>query len=329
MIHATLSIRSKEDISVKQYYHGSDRELPVGTIMRGGLSDGYAARIAEASDIYRRLEWLRPTTCIAHKDAIFMASGDASNEYGLDDIDALGGSTDYVFALRPNAPVQRYDQSLITIAECALSDGKHQDEIDAILASYWRGQSSGAPLWEYLTTSAVVASVQDFETSRPKPIDNGTFILSNMDAEIPEAKNEGGYCIASVKDGSIKALGCVKGNALTIVKGGSEAVSKNDEVVFNNIDDFRSPYKKLALETNAGKRTARISSVIGTALPYSRRYCLIEFKNARGQISQHEPEIPTSFLHKADAGSAVGDVRAFFENRFKRERVKAVRHPAP
>lgn len=138
-----------------KYYHGSNIFLPVGTILVP--QQNYEISWGQ-TDFYPILEQNRPKHCLAHKNAVFMCASD-------EDIDLAGGGTEYVFVVKPLGPVSKHDinwSSEISVALCEKKKSLQQDLI-YFSTQYWSGVSHNAEsVWEYLTTSAEVLSVEEF-----------------------------------------------------------------------------------------------------------------------------------------------------------------------
>ena len=85
-------LQESEKKRVKKYFHGSENELPVGTILipRG---DEYEKDWGNTS-FYKLLEKYRPPNYLAHKDAVFMVDD-------KDIIDLVGASTNFILTVIP------------------------------------------------------------------------------------------------------------------------------------------------------------------------------------------------------------------------------------
>jgi hypothetical protein len=136
------------------YYHGSYDELPVGTVLTAGAD--YEGTWGD-SGFYQMLEQHRPSSSLAHKDAVFMAETP-------EDVDYLGGATDWLFTVKPAARVERHDQNWVTQMQCLLSEDHPADspEVLQVIQNYWDGTASNSPVWEYLTPSAVIMAVEEY-----------------------------------------------------------------------------------------------------------------------------------------------------------------------
>jgi hypothetical protein len=138
---------------LKQFYHGSEIKLPVGTILVP--STDYAVRWYD-NNFYQILEKYRPSDKLAHKLSVFMCDNP-------DDIDAAGGSTDWLFTVKPKGVVQRHDMNWGSKIDCLISDGYSEDslEVKSAAKNYWDGTpSENEPLWEYLTPSAEITDCE-------------------------------------------------------------------------------------------------------------------------------------------------------------------------
>jgi hypothetical protein len=135
------------------YYHGSYNELPVGTVLHP--SDEYDDKWSDAS--FKVLEQHRPVGTLAHRQAVFMAATPQ-------DVDNLGGATDWLFTVKPNGPVVRYDQSWVSVISELLDDNPPDSPaVIQAATNYWASVKNGSEcVWEYLTTSATIVAVEEY-----------------------------------------------------------------------------------------------------------------------------------------------------------------------
>lgn len=94
---------------------------------------------------------------LAHNESVFMTDND-------EDLDAAGGGTDWVFTLLPASRIERHDMSwgseisMIPMIPMIFSDPRFIESA----TNYWNGTPSYDPLWEYLTPSAKILTVEEF-----------------------------------------------------------------------------------------------------------------------------------------------------------------------
>ena len=143
----------EESHAGKYFYHASPIPWEEGKVLAGRLDDYEHDWID--TDFYGILEKHRPRDSIGHRDAVFMCDND-------DDLDAAGGSTDWVLVVEPLGPVERHDMNWSSAISCAVSDGASENEILLFARNYWDGVPSDDPLWEYLTKSVRVISCEKF-----------------------------------------------------------------------------------------------------------------------------------------------------------------------
>jgi hypothetical protein len=144
--------------AAKLYYHGSNDELPVGTILKGRGSD-YENDWSH-TDFYQILEKYRPANMLSHKDAVFMCKTP-------EDVDISGGGTEWLFTVEPLGIVQRHDlnwsseiSNLLSVSEF---DDEYLDDIIEAAANYWNGvPHHDENVWEYLTPSAKIVKVEEY-----------------------------------------------------------------------------------------------------------------------------------------------------------------------
>ena len=139
-----------------RYYHGSEVELPVGTVLQP-RSD-YKERWGH-NDFFQALESNRPANCLPHSNAVFMCDND-------EDVDAAGGGTEYLFELRPIGKVSKHDMNWSSQISALVSDGYSldSDEVKLAAQNYWAGvpHDECEPLWEYLCEQAEVVAVEEY-----------------------------------------------------------------------------------------------------------------------------------------------------------------------
>ena len=137
----------------KSFYHGSDRDWEIGTVSRGRGADYH--KDWSQTDFYSTLEKYRPSEMIAHSEAVFMCDND-------DDIDSVGGATDWVLEMLPLGPVERHDINWSSAISAAVDDDADEDAIKEMAMNYWNGIASPDPLWEYLTREAKVIGSEPY-----------------------------------------------------------------------------------------------------------------------------------------------------------------------
>jgi hypothetical protein len=84
-----------------KYYHGSENLLPVGTILKP--PENYEEKWS-STDFYAVLEKYRPENYLSHKEAVFLVDNE-------DDIDNVGGCTDFIFVVKPLSKVEKHDMN--------------------------------------------------------------------------------------------------------------------------------------------------------------------------------------------------------------------------
>lgn len=154
----------------RKLYHGSSRELKIGSVMRGGrfsAESGFGMLETYA-------ESLRPKDCISRFKGIFMVSRPS-------DIYSAGGSTDFVYEVEPIGKFNRYHFSwmgeaynvMLQLASRAsplkltkreLAQAQEQG-VDDMIMNYWNGArppKGSNDYWEYLAGSVkIVRRVSD------------------------------------------------------------------------------------------------------------------------------------------------------------------------
>lgn len=141
--------------SLQPFYHGSNDELPVGTVLtpRDNYEDNWSG-----TDFYAALEKYRPANMLGHKDAVFMCDNP-------DDVDAAGGGTDWLFTVVPQGPIQKHDLNWGSEVSMLIGDGHSIDspEVKQAAENYWAGVPHyNESVWEYLTTAAKIIDVEPY-----------------------------------------------------------------------------------------------------------------------------------------------------------------------
>lgn len=143
------------EIQSKIFYHGSEIELPVGTILKA--SNDYENRWQD-NNFYQILEKFRPSNQLSHKQCVFMCDNP-------DDLAAAGGGTEWVFTLKPLGIVQKHDMNWGSEIDCLVSDGFSVDSpaVQKAAENYWNSiPHTNESLWEYLTLKAQILKVEPF-----------------------------------------------------------------------------------------------------------------------------------------------------------------------
>jgi hypothetical protein len=137
------------------YYHGSDKELPVGTVLTG-RQDEYESAWGH-QDWYKILEAHRPPHMLSHKESVFMCDNP-------DDLDAAGGGTEYMFELQPIGRVEKHDMNWTNEISMLVEDPvENEEKIIEAANNYWNGiPHVNESLWEYLTPSAKILKVEPY-----------------------------------------------------------------------------------------------------------------------------------------------------------------------
>ena len=139
-------IKRKYILSVDTYYHGSDDELEVGTILKPqGRTDGIPNFLI--------LEKYRPSHMLSQKDVVFLVKDD-------DDIDNVGGGTDFLFTVTPLGKVEKHNLGWSTELS-GLESGNPEKE-EEFANNYWNAVPHPNGVWEYLTTSAKIIKVEEY-----------------------------------------------------------------------------------------------------------------------------------------------------------------------
>ncbi len=139
----------------EKFYHGSWNKLEVGTKLtpRPSYEDDWGN-----TDFYEILERYRPNNMLPHKSAVFMVGDD-------NDIDLVGGGTEWVFEVTPIGKVERHDMNWSSQISMLISDGYNieSDEVKHAALAYWNGiPHEDEPVWEYLTPAAIIDNVYEF-----------------------------------------------------------------------------------------------------------------------------------------------------------------------
>lgn len=134
------------------FYHGSIKELEDGLHLLA-QSDGYVQSEAdEAIEGFEDfMESLRPEDKISRFDAVFMADN-------TEDIDNLGGYTDFIYKVEPIGEYSKHDLSWYSDASnYYLVDNEKAKEC---ALKYWSGEQYNkveSSIFEYMVGSAVIS----------------------------------------------------------------------------------------------------------------------------------------------------------------------------
>jgi hypothetical protein len=144
------------EIKQSNFYHGSNNYLEVGTILtpRGDkYHDDY-----KGSDFYVALEYYRPKNKLAHKNAVFMVADE-------DDIDLVGGGTEYMFTVQPIGKISKHDLNWSSEISSLMADGYDikSEEVKKAATNYWNGiPHHDDNVWEYLVPKAKIIKVEEY-----------------------------------------------------------------------------------------------------------------------------------------------------------------------
>lgn len=135
---------------IKTYYHGSIKPLKIGTI----LIPKHESTMIHKGDILEEvLEKYRPKNKLSRFDAIFMVDNP-------NDIDNVGGYTDYIYTVQPGNKVEKSDLAWYSEVEIILSEDRNNETgIKLAAKNYWSGvqyYNKSMSVYEYRTESAKV-----------------------------------------------------------------------------------------------------------------------------------------------------------------------------
>lgn len=146
----------KKAANSKLYYHGSNDDLPVGTILIPG-EDDYEDNWGR-NPWYQALAKYRPQKYRPHSWSVFMVDNE-------DDIDNAGGGTDYMFTVEPIGDVERHDMNWMSEIGGILDNGGNieSDEVKQMALNYWNGvPHPNESVWEYLAPKAKIVRSEPF-----------------------------------------------------------------------------------------------------------------------------------------------------------------------
>ena len=169
-----------EEIPHQRFYHGSDKELSVGTFLTPRFET--YEKNWQHTDFYHALEKYRPEHMLSHKESVFMSDN-------VDDVDLSGASTNYLFTVIPIGKVEKHDlnwSSEICMLISELGRSLESDEVKSASLNYWNGiPHPDESVWEYLAPKAKIVKVEDGidEESKMKPLKS----IDEMLAKLQEA----------------------------------------------------------------------------------------------------------------------------------------------
>lgn len=142
---------------VRRFYHGSDVDLPRGTILTPASERPEQNR--ELGPAIHFVETLRPAEMLGHHTGVFMADN-------RDVIaDTVGGP--YLFTVKPLGKVRQHDINwLDNIGVLLQTDPDNSDELRRVAQNYWLGVAhpDNETMWEYVTSRAKI--IRDHRQTR-------------------------------------------------------------------------------------------------------------------------------------------------------------------
>lgn len=133
-------------------YHGSWDPLDEGTALRPGFGGGAIVD----TELEALFEAARPEGLVPRREAVFMAADP-------DEIDALGGYTEFVYEVAPGGPVTAHDLAWYSQAQAHMAVGEDA-EARRCADAYWSGTAfpeAARSVFEYLGTAATVGREVD------------------------------------------------------------------------------------------------------------------------------------------------------------------------
>lgn len=139
------------------FYHGSSEEMFKGDVLVP-QTNGYV-QLKWDSELEQLFEQERPSKYISRNKAVFLANSS-------DDIDALGGYTDFIFTVGlEDDDYITCDLAWYTQAEAHLENNELEKAIECA-RSYWNGELfhiAAESCLEVLVNSAIIIDVEEYE----------------------------------------------------------------------------------------------------------------------------------------------------------------------
>lgn len=138
------------------YFHGSIKPLFVGNVLKP-QKDGYVQNKWD-EPLEKVFESVRPEHCLSRNEAVFLSLSE-------DDIDALGGFTDYIFTVTVDSEVFQHDLAWYSKADEFIQKDDYDSAIECA-KSYWNGEPYHIlkhSCFEVLTNSATIVFVDSFD----------------------------------------------------------------------------------------------------------------------------------------------------------------------
>jgi hypothetical protein len=132
------------------FFHGSAVSLPVGTQLTA-RPNGYV-HTTPNQRLERLFEAAKPPGALSRRGCVFLTDN-------LDDIDNVGGATDYLYEVSTTFPVQRSDLSFYTLADMQLEAGELENAQHSA-ARYWAGDTHEG-VFEYRVKHATIIAAID------------------------------------------------------------------------------------------------------------------------------------------------------------------------
>lgn len=153
------------------YYHGSNKKLPVGTILNG-TKDNFFDRWGLAG-FASALEEYKPKNKISQSDSVFMIDAKDQKQ-----IASMAGGTSWMFTLKPIGTVQRHaigwkNEVALRSEQPDIYGGTDEAKLKQKALNYWNGvpYENGADgedillpkergVWEYVAQKAKIINVE-------------------------------------------------------------------------------------------------------------------------------------------------------------------------
>jgi len=115
----------KEFVNNTVYYHGSNKPMPIGTILRP------QPQFYTGDPVEDILEKFRPPNKLSRKNSIFLVDKP-------EDIAEASGNSDYVYIVEPTPPLEKSDVSWWSEVQLKLGDNDLAGA-QAAAVNYWNG----------------------------------------------------------------------------------------------------------------------------------------------------------------------------------------------
>lgn len=139
--------------SATELFHGSDEELPIGTILEP-QKVSYVSN-TDNSHLENILEKHKPKDKLSRSESVFLVDD-------IDNLDGVGASIDYIYEVKANAPNDLERSDLAWYSEIEMTDDEELQREYAL--NYWNGIpyiNEDNSIFEYRARKATILKIEE------------------------------------------------------------------------------------------------------------------------------------------------------------------------